>query len=186
MSTFRKLAKSVVAHLVGADAPKAAPPAPPPPRARPAASPEATPTPAPSSAAAPAQPAAPAATAPRAAPPAPRGAAAEQLATIEASAQEVKERLDAGETVVLLDVRENFETAAGVIPGARLIPLAQLAHRWTEVADVDEVVCYCASGVRSLEAAQLLRRNGVFNATSLVGGVGEWVRVGGAIGRPSR
>jgi rhodanese-related sulfurtransferase len=109
---------------------------------------------------------------------------ASSLATIEVGAQEVKERLDAGESVVLLDVREPFETAAGIVPGARLIPLGQLPQRWKEVAEANEVVCYCAAGVRSLQAAGFLRENGVFNATSMVGGIGDWMAAGGSVVRP--
>lgn len=119
--------------------------------------------------------------APPAAPPAPV-AAAETLSRMEAGAQEVKERIDAGEPVVLLDVRQPEETAQGVIAGAVLIPLAELATRWEEVKDCDEIVCYCAAGMRSLRAAELLRSKGVFNATSMEGGVMAWKQAGGSLG----
>ena len=108
-------------------------------------------------------------------------AQAEGLATITASAQEVKERIDAGEPVVLLDVRTASEVAGGVISGAIHIPLQELDARWQEVADCDEIVCYCAAGMRSLRAATLLREKGVFNATSLEGGVAEWAVAGGVL-----
>ena len=110
---------------------------------------------------------------------------AEALATIEAGAQEVRERLEAGEPVTLLDVREPSETAAGTIPGARLIPLGQLRERWRELESCDEIVCYCAMGGRSLAAAELLRANGLFNATSLEGGVAAWRAIGGTLTPPA-
>jgi rhodanese-related sulfurtransferase len=117
---------------------------------------------------------------PPASPPA-APAQAEELATISASVQEVKERIDCGEPVVLLDVRTADEVAQGVISGALHIPLQELGGRRSEVENCDEIVCYCAAGVRSLQAATLLRERGVFNATSLDGGVGAWTAVGGAL-----
>ena len=120
----------------------------------------------------------------RRAPTADEEAAAELLANIEAGAQEVRERMEAGEPVTLLDVREPFETAGGVVPGAILIPLGQLAARWRELEGANEVVCYCASGARSLQAAALLRGNGLFNATSMEGGISQWMALGGKVVRP--
>lgn len=133
----------------------------------------------------------PAAPAPRAPAPPPKPvipddpvADGEALATIEAGAQEVKERIECGETVVLLDVREPFETAGGIIPGARLIPMGELQRRWEEMKDVNEVVVYCAAGSRSYGAAQFLREKGIFNATSMEGGIGAWAQLGGKIVKP--
>ncbi len=111
---------------------------------------------------------------------------AEALATIACGAQELVERIDAGEPVTLLDVREPFETLGGVVPEAIRIPLGELPARWRELEAADEVVCYCDSGARSLEAARLLRANGLFNATSLDGGIGAWMGVGGRVVRPAQ
>lgn len=111
---------------------------------------------------------------------------AEALATISCGAQELRERIGAGEPVAVLDVREPFETLAGVLPNAIRIPLGELPARWRELEAANEVVCYCASGVRSLEAARLLRDNGLFNATSLDGGIAAWMAVGGAVVRPGQ
>lgn len=111
---------------------------------------------------------------------------AEALATISCGAQELRERIGAGEPVAVLDVREPFETLAGVLPNAIRIPLGELPARWRELEAANEVVCYCASGLRSLEAARLLRDNGLFNATSLDGGIAAWLAVGGAVVRPGQ
>lgn len=128
-----------------------------------------------------------------AAPPPPRAAKpaeppvvedAEALSTIECGVQELKERIGAGEPVILLDVREPFETAGGIIPGARLIPLGELQARWEEVKDANEVVVYCLSGARSLSAARFLREKGLFNATSMEGGISTWMEIGGKVARP--
>ena len=101
------------------------------------------------------------------------------LATMECGPQELRERLEAGETVTLVDVREPFETATGVIPGAIQIPLRELSTRWEELKSADEIVCYCAAGARSYNAAMLLRKNGLINATSLEGGITAWRAIGG-------
>ena len=82
---------------------------------------------------------------------------ADALSRIDAGAQEVKERIDAGEPVVLLDVRTAAEVATGRIAGALTIPVDELEARWSELERCDEVVCYCASGGRSRRAAELLR-----------------------------
>lgn len=108
------------------------------------------------------------------------------LATLDAGCQEVKERVEAGEPVVLLDVREPDETARGVIPGAILIPLSQLEARWKEVEKCNEIICYCAAGMRSLTAAKMLRERGLFNATSLEGGIAAWTNLGGKVSLPPR
>jgi rhodanese-related sulfurtransferase len=106
------------------------------------------------------------------------------LATIEAGCQEVRERVEAGEPVTVVDVREPHETAGGIIPGARLIPLGELQTRWTELKDCNEIVCYCAAGARSYGAATFLREKGLFNATSLEGGFAAWTQIGGKVARP--
>ncbi len=111
--------------------------------------------------------------------PEPAPEAAPDLSNIECGAQELKERLDAGESVTVVDVREPHETAGGIIPGAVVIPLGQLERRWEEVKDADEVVVYCALGARSLQAAGYLRTQGVFNATSMDGGIYAWTEAGG-------
>jgi rhodanese-related sulfurtransferase len=108
----------------------------------------------------------------------------EALARIECGAQELKERLDAGETVVIVDVREPFETAQGILPEARLIPLRQLYERWEELKEANEIVCYCAGGGRSLEAASFLRQKGLFNATSMEGGMFAWRSIQGTVVMP--
>lgn len=110
---------------------------------------------------------------------------AEALARIECGAQELKERLDAGESVVIVDVREPFETAQGILPEAKLIPLRQLYERWEELKSANEIVCYCAGGGRSLEAATFLRQKGLFNATSMEGGMFAWRSVNGKVVPPS-
>ena len=111
---------------------------------------------------------------------------AEQFAQMECGAQELIERLEAGESVLLVDVREGREVAGGMLPDAIHIPMRELGARWEEVADADEIVCYCHSGARSYETAMLLRSKGLFNATSLEGGIVAWRALGGEISAPTK
>jgi len=127
--------------------------------------------------------AAPSSAAPSSAAPLQNAAA---LAHIECGAQELKERLDIGETVVIVDVRASAGASAGAdsLPRARRIPLDELATRWSELADADEIVCVCADGSASLRAARLLRERGLMNATCLDGGLSGWAAVGGQLVGP--
>ncbi len=120
-------------------------------------------------------------TAPKEAPPPVADGAS--LATIECGPQELRERLEAGETITIVDVREPFETQSGVIPGAIEILLRELSTRWEELKSADEIVCYCAAGARSYNAAMMLRKNGLINATSLEGGITAWRAIGGSTAR---
>ena len=79
--------------------------------------------------------------------------------------------------VVVLDVREPRETESGTLPGARLIPLSQLAHRLAEVP-TGQILVYCASGLRSRTAAAWLRRAGHQEVWNLEGGLTAWTRLG--------
>ncbi|MEC7984390.1 MAG: rhodanese-like domain-containing protein [Myxococcota bacterium] len=123
---------------------------------------------------------------PSPAPPQPESVSGEELANIECDAQELLERLQAGESVVIVDVRERFELEQhGQIENAIHIPLRELPTRWEELKEANEIVCYCAAGSRSYNAAMLLREKGLFNATSLDGGIKDWVGVGAPTVKPS-
>lgn len=101
--------------------------------------------------------------------------------TLECGAQELKERLEAGEYVVIVEVRSAAGLAGGTLAGATHIPLAELEARWQELAKADEIVCVCQDGQASGEAARLLRRKGLINATRMQGGVARWTAVGGTL-----
>ena len=105
---------------------------------------------------------------------------AEKMANIECSVQEMIERIDCGEPLTIIDVRESFELEqTGIIPNAKHIPLRELPSRISELQNENEIICYCAMGGRSLNAAMLLRDNGLFNATSMNGGITAWRNFGG-------
>jgi rhodanese-related sulfurtransferase len=90
--------------------------------------------------------------------------------------EEVKERLDAGEKLHLLDVRQPEENAEFNI-GGTLFPLGKIQSMQTEDLDNlkdEEVICYCRSGNRSGMAAMVLEQLGFSNVKNLAGGMLAW------------
>ena len=86
--------------------------------------------------------------------------------------------------VLVLDVREPHETAGGVIPGAKLIPMRDVLSAIGELRDAQKpIVVYCEHGVRSANVATHLRDRGV-DARTLSGGIGSWVSAGGELVQP--
>lgn len=88
---------------------------------------------------------------------------------------ELKERLDKGENLVVIDVREPHEYEEYNI-GARLIPLGDLPNRYTELADYhdDEIIVHCRSGARSGVAKTFLMQHGFTKVRNLLGGMLDW------------
>ncbi|MDI4634574.1 MBL fold metallo-hydrolase [Pelomonas sp. V22] len=95
-------------------------------------------------------------------------------------AERVTERMNDGTKplpqVQLLDVREphEFNDALGHIPGARLLPLQELAQRITELDPEQPLVAICRSGARSAQATVLLRKAGLVRVANLAGGMLRW------------
>lgn len=87
---------------------------------------------------------------------------------------QLKERLDAGEKVQLIDVREGWEAQIASIPGGLLIPLGSLEGAIDRIDRNREVVIYCKSGVRSLYAAEALAEAGFTRLSNLSGGILRW------------
>jgi nitrite reductase/ring-hydroxylating ferredoxin subunit/rhodanese-related sulfurtransferase len=88
--------------------------------------------------------------------------------------------------LTLVDVREPRETQAGVISGARLLPLRELLTSIGELRAAPlPLVLYCASGVRSANAALQLRDRGI-EALSLDGGIAAWQLAGQSIAEPEK
>lgn len=93
--------------------------------------------------------------------------------------QELKQKLDAGEKFVFLDVREPWEHAEFNL-GAQLIPLGTLVNQMWELEGHknDEIVVHCRSGVRSGTAQALLQSQGFTNVRNLIGGALAWQSAG--------
>ncbi len=86
----------------------------------------------------------------------------------------LKARLDRGETVFVLDVREPHEFEIASIPGSTLIPLGTLPQHVHELDSTAEIVVHCKSGVRSGKAQRLLKAMGFSRVTNLTGGILRW------------
>ena len=97
--------------------------------------------------------------------------------TLEISAAEVKRRLDAGEKLHLIDVREPHEFAIAKIANSELIPMRQIPGELQSLeakADSAPLVVYCHHGVRSMMAIGGLRMMGFKKLHNLSGGIDAW------------
>ncbi len=92
----------------------------------------------------------------------------------EISVAELKRRRDAGEDLVLLDVREPDEIETASIAGATYIRMAEIPQRYGELPHDKPVVVMCHGGGRSSRATQFLEANGYANAVNLAGGIDAW------------
>ena len=87
---------------------------------------------------------------------------------------DLKVRLDAGDDLFVLDVREPHEFEIARIPGTTLIPLGTLPEHVHELDATADIVVHCKSGVRSGKAQRLLRDMGFSRVTNLAGGILRW------------
>jgi rhodanese-related sulfurtransferase len=90
---------------------------------------------------------------------------------------EVKRRLDAGDKLHLIDVREPNEFAMARIEGSELIPMRQVPGELQALearADEAPLIVFCHHGVRSLNVVNWLRQQGVEACQSMAGGIDAW------------
>ena len=87
--------------------------------------------------------------------------------------KELKRRLDAGDELFILDVREPFEYQIAQI-GGHLIPLNDVPRRMNELNPEQEIVVQCKGGGRSQKAAEFLAKNGFTKLHNLTGGITAW------------
>jgi adenylyltransferase/sulfurtransferase len=104
------------------------------------------------------------------------GPEVELSASQEITPTEVKTKLDAGERLVIVDVREPHEWAIGRIEGAdvRFIPLGDLPSRMHELDTADDIVMQCRSGVRSAKGLSILQGSGFRKLRNMTGGILAW------------
>ena len=95
---------------------------------------------------------------------------------LEVSPAALQGELAGGRPLLLLDVREPYEWQIGHIEGARHLPLGELRARLGELDAQGPIVTYCHHGMRSLQAAELLRAAGFASVRSLAGGIDAWAR----------
>lgn len=89
------------------------------------------------------------------------------------TAEELKERLNKGETPIIIDVREDWEYQEANIAGAKNIPLGTLPQRLDDIEDYkdQELIVQCRSGARSANAKAFLQQQGFRNVRNLLGGI---------------
>jgi len=102
-------------------------------------------------------------------------AAAAAVSPVEISALELKARIDRGDDLVIVDVREPQEYQINRIAGSILMPLGDVPKRVNELDPDREHVIQCRSGVRSAKAADFLRSVGFARVLNLKGGILDWV-----------
>ena len=93
----------------------------------------------------------------------------------EITATELKQRLDRGDDLQVIDVREPNEYEIARLPGTKLIPLGQVVNRMSEINPARETVVHCKGGVRSAKAIEALQRAGYSGElVNLKGGITAW------------
>jgi len=95
------------------------------------------------------------------------------MSVAEIQVEELKQRLDAGEELFLLDVRDEHEYETSNI-GGYLIPLPELKERVHELDSNQEIVAICKMGSRSAKAVQFLNKAGFSKVRNLTGGIHAW------------
>lgn len=90
------------------------------------------------------------------------------------TAEQLADKLEHGDQIRLLDVREPHELEISHLDGATVIPLGQLAARLSELDSAEEMVVLCKSGTRSARALELLVSAGFRKVKNLEGGINAW------------
>ncbi len=92
---------------------------------------------------------------------------------MEITPKQLKEKLDGGDKLVLLDVRSAEEWGFNHLEGATFIPIEEIQQRRGELPHDEEIIAYCHVGSRSLQVVRYLQAYG-YNARSLNGGIDQW------------
>lgn len=90
--------------------------------------------------------------------------------------KELKARLDAGEDIDIIDVREDWEVNIGTLPNAIHIPMNDIPDALDKVSNDKPVVIMCHTGRRSEQVTFFLEGEGYENVYNLVGGIAQWIR----------
>ena len=92
------------------------------------------------------------------------------------SVQDLSGWLTQADPPVVLDVREPWEVALARVPGSVAIPMHEIPSRLAELPTQQAIVCLCHHGMRSMQVAVFLERNGFDPIYNLVGGIDAWSR----------
>jgi len=92
----------------------------------------------------------------------------------EISIHELNARIQGGDQLLLLDVREPHELEHGMIEGAISIPMGELTDRLSEVDQSQEVIVICRTGGRSGRVTEFLAQSGYPKVRNMTGGMNSW------------
>ncbi len=98
---------------------------------------------------------------------------------------ELASRLEAGEEIKVVDIRNHAELMHGVLPEAEHLPMHLIPLKINDLPKDKDVVLYCRSGARSYQATAYLAQQGFANVYNLRGGIIHWVRSGFEIDAPT-
>lgn len=86
----------------------------------------------------------------------------------------LRQRLQRGEALNLIDVREEEEVSHGMILGAKHIPMNQIPERLNEIERTNEIIFICQSGYRSERVCEYLQHIGIAGCVNMEGGMLAW------------
>lgn len=92
----------------------------------------------------------------------------------ELSVEELKASIDAGDSPLVIDVREGWELEVSSLPFARHLPMGQVADRINELDPDAPIIIMCRSGGRSLQIGRFLESRGFRSVANLTGGILAW------------
>ena len=87
--------------------------------------------------------------------------------------EQLLQKIEAGEEISVIDVRESDEVAAGIIPGAKHIALGQIDNSMDQLDKLVPHYIVCKAGGRSAMACEILEDNG-YDVTNIAGGMMDW------------
>lgn len=96
----------------------------------------------------------------------------------EIDSNQLEQRLAAGNSLYLLDIRSEAEVVHGMLPQSRHLPMQMIPTSLSDFPRDRDVVLYCRSGVRSFHACGFLMQQGFDNVINLKGGIIDWARNG--------
>lgn len=103
------------------------------------------------------------------------GITADAADNVNITALQLKQKMDNGEDILLLDVREEVEYKINRINGGQLIPLYLIPLKMNELDRSKEIVIYCKNGNRSMDALRNLKEAGFVRVKNLAGGINAWI-----------
>ena len=104
----------------------------------------------------------------------------------EINVEQLKQKVEDNENIVLYDIRSEGEVAQGIIKDSIYIPMHLIPLKLNEIPKDKDVILYCRSGVRSYHACKFLMQEGFDNVYNLAGGIISWARTGYEISPFSR